>query len=124
MRCKALNLTFLQSRVGRTEQPAMLKVSLREAGRAQSNKTSPNGISVAASLRRGCLRLQIDLDSVEVKVRSREHGGALKSFFCCSRRCNEGTDETSDEVGDGTSAGEIKESIEAEEIRESDEVNF
>ncbi|XXG69314.1 hypothetical protein AAC387_Pa06g2213 [Persea americana] len=93
----------------------MLRVSLREAGRAHNNKTSPNGILVAASLRRGCLRLQIDRDSVKVKVRSRERGGASKSFFRYSCRCNEGRDGTSDEVGDGTSAGEI---------RESDEMNF
>ena len=33
-------------------------------------------------------------------------------------------DETSDEVGDGTSAGEIRESVEVGEIRESGEVNF
>ncbi|XXG50385.1 hypothetical protein AAC387_Pa02g4411 [Persea americana] len=70
-----------QSRVGRPEQPGMLRVSLREAERTQSIKNSPNGISVAASLRRGCLRLQIDRDRVEVRVRSRERGGASKSCF-------------------------------------------
>ncbi|KAJ8627953.1 hypothetical protein MRB53_021260 [Persea americana] len=102
----------------------MLRVSLREAGRAQSNKTSPNGISVSASLRRGCLRLPIDRNSVEFKVRLRERGGASKSFFRYSRRCDEGRDRKSDEVGDGMSAGEIRESVEVGEIRKSDEVNF
>ncbi|XXG42259.1 hypothetical protein AAC387_Pa01g2578 [Persea americana] len=59
-----------------------------------------------------------DRESVEVPRR------VTSATVVAATRGETRREETSDEVGDGTSAGEIGESIEVGEIRESEEVNF